>query len=237
MFQINLKNKTVVRRIFMSFIFLVVASQLYAQSYKKDLRTAIEKENPNKEYQIAHLNSIDLLKALELSGINFFKIRLKEFDTVYKFSITLDEYVKGKKVQSKNISLREDNIYYHFIKGDSGKTVRYYDYIDQIGFYTKDEDSVCRLKIETYGSGITGLPLKKKKERPSQNYNWRFYSKDEWALNKEIPILVYASSWYDKNIDADRFCGVSDLSEDEKQTLELLNNSPHYYIISYRIFK
>jgi hypothetical protein len=49
--------------------------------------------------------------------------------------------------------------------------------------------------------------------------------------------LVFASSWYDDRIKQDRFCGTSDLSLDEKATKELLNFSPHYYVISLKVYE
>jgi hypothetical protein len=50
-------------------------------------------------------------------------------------------------------------------------------------------------------------------------------------------MLVYGSSWYDEKIKTDRFCGVVDLSLDEERTKELLDYSPHYYVISLKVFE
>jgi len=66
-------------------------------------------------------------------------------------------------------------------------------------------------------------------------YNWRVYSKNDWVLNEEVPLLVYASSWYDEKYDVMRFCGAVDLSLSEEDTKELLDRSPHYFVISYKI--
>jgi hypothetical protein len=213
------------------FVILLAALSCYAQDYRKDLQTRLEKENPNNAYQTYNIDDVDLLKALDFAGIRIFKIPLSHFDKKYKFSITLSEYVRGKLVESKNISPVDSNIYYHFIKNDSSKYVQYFDFIDQVSFFSKESDTTCMLRVETY-SAATGAKLNKMKERPNQFYSWRTYSKNEWILNKSIPVLVYASSWYDKKYDIERFCGVVDLSYDKSETDELMKNSPHYYTIS-----
>jgi hypothetical protein len=48
-------------------------------------------------------------------------------------------------------------------------------------------------------------------------------------------MLVYSSSWYDKKYDIERSCGAVDLSNDQSATKELLSNSSHYFLISYKI--
>ncbi|WP_409590961.1 DUF5041 domain-containing protein [Sphingobacterium sp.] len=122
------------------------------------------------------------------------------------------------------------------MKTDSVQLKRYYDYIDEITILTKEEESVCKLSIQTYGRGISGLKLIKKKDTKDQFYEWRYYGKDNLKLNEDIPMLVFASSWYDKNIDADRFCGAPfDLSSDKKESAILFENSPHYYVLSYKL--
>lgn len=219
-----------------SFLFLTNLS--FAQEYKKDTRTKHQKEDPQNSYQVNSISNVDLLKALEFSGIKIFKIPLNTFEKKLKFSMTIDEYANGEKVNSKTLHLRDDddNTYYHFIKTDSAKETRYYDYIDEITFFAKDEDDICKLNIKTYGRGIGGLKLIKKKDMPHQFYNWRYYGKDKLKLNEDIPMLVFASSWYDKNIDAQRFCGAPfDLSTDKTESAILFKNSPHYYVISYKL--
>ncbi|WP_394342733.1 hypothetical protein [Mucilaginibacter gilvus] len=55
-------------------------------------------------------------------------------------------------------------------------------------------------------------------------------------MNTKIPIMVYSSSWYDKKYDVERSCGAVDLSNDKAATKELLDNSSHYFLISYKIY-
>lgn len=216
--------------------FLFLTSFSFAQEYKKDTRTKLQKQDPQNSFQTDLKLDIDLLKALELAGINIFKIPLPPFDKKLKFSMTIDEYSNGEKINSKKVPFGNDNTYSHFIKTDSVQLKRYYDYIDDITFLTKDEDSVCKLSIHTYGRGVSGLKLMKKKDTENQFYEWRYYGKDNLKLNEDIQMLVFASSWYDKNIGYERFCGSPfDLSSDKTESAILFDNSPHYYIISYHL--
>ncbi len=98
----------------------------------------------------------------------------------------------------------------------------------------KNEDEKSTVTLETL-SMTTGHVLNKKKDRERQFYLWRKYAPVDWKLNKEIPLMALASSWFDEKYNVERFCGVVKLSPEDEQTKELLNNSPHYYIISYKI--
>lgn len=91
------------------------------------------------------------------------------------------------------------------------------------------------ITIDTYGSAVGGIRLKQSITRKHQFYDFRRYNEYKWVLNKPVPLLIYASSWYDKKYNIERFCGTNDLSKDEKETKELLDNSSHYYIISYKV--
>ena len=208
----------------------------FAQEYKKDTRTKPQKQDPQNSYQSDLKTDVDLLIALELAGIRILKIPLPPFDKKLKFSLTIDEYANGKKINSEKVPFGNDNTYYHFIKRDSAELARYYDYMDEITIYTKDVDSLCKLSIQSYGRGISGLKLNKKKDTRDQFYEWRSYGKQKSKLNEDIPMLVFASSWYDKNIEAERFCGVPfDLSSDKTESDLLFKYSPHYYVISYHL--
>ena len=215
-------------------LFLVLCSiNSFCQEYKKNSKTKEQKEDSYNKYQSEQITKTDLLKALEMIGVGIFKFPLDSFDKPYKMSINLDEYVNSEKINSKHIySFKNTYSYYENV---AGKAKPYLDYIDQLVFFSKESDILCALKIETYGGGIGGIKLKKNNERRNQYYNWRSYSNINWELNKNTPLLIYASSWFDKKNNFERFCGVVDLSKDENGTKELLENSPHYYIISYEV--
>ena len=216
---------------------LLISCNLFSQEFRKDARSQQQKEDTYNSYQGDLITKTDLLKALELTGVRIFKFPLSPFDKEYKLTVTLTEYVNGKISSAKNIYYLEKNTYTHF--EDSGLKdslpVLYAAYIDQLVFYTKGgNDSTLMLKLETYaGSDI--MPIKTKKLRKHQFYNWRYYSKTNWIPNKEIPLLVCASSWYDAKNEVERFCGAVDLSSDVKETETLLKSSPHYYVVSYKV--
>ncbi len=91
------------------------------------------------------------------------------------------------------------------------------------------------IRISTYG-GSYSLPQKLdlKKERERQFYVIRSYDCYAWQVGKEVPLFVYGSSWQDGN-NVERMCGVAKLEEGSEETDELLNSSPHYYLVSYLV--
>ncbi|BAO74604.1 DUF5041 domain-containing protein [Winogradskyella sp. PG-2] len=48
-------------------------------------------------------------------------------------------------------------------------------------------------------------------------------------------MLIFASSWLDKEYNFHRFCGVVNLKDDDEKTTELLTSSPNYIVINYKI--
>lgn len=217
---------------------LFMSCQLFSQEYKKDRHSRQQKEDSHNSFQADIIDKVDLLKALELAGVRVFKFPLAPFDKKYKLTVKLDEYIDGKCSSSKSIYIHENNLYTHFERDSSSKDslpVLYTDYIDQLLFYTKSEsDSTAILKLETY-AGADMMRIKAPKIRKFQFYNWRCYSKTDWVPDRDIPLLVYASSWYDTKGQIERFCGAVDLSLDEKETATLLRSSPHYFVISYKV--
>ena len=230
------------KRIVVAFLSILISTSAISQDikYRKDERPQNIKEDRFDVYQVNRISDRDILKALEIAGVRIFDIPISPiFEKEYNLSVNLDEYVDGKKVNSQDIiyTYRGKNVYVHFAKDSiEQENIPYFDYIPKLTFFSKDNDSTLLLTVEHYGGSST-RPLKKNIERKGQFYNWRIYSQIDWKLNKEIPLLVYASSWYDDRIKSDRFCGVADLSQDEKATKELLDNSPHYYVISLKVFE
>jgi hypothetical protein len=97
------------------------------------------------------------------------------------------------------------------------------------------EDYMDEYQAGQMGNTTGGIKLKKHVERKHQYYLWRRFSETNWTLNSKTPMLVYSSSWYDKKFDLERSCGAVDLSKDKAATKELIDNSPHYFLISYKI--
>lgn len=215
---------------------VLICSNLEAQEdieYKKDLRPQAKREDSQNQFQSEDINNLDLIQALSLMGISIHKFRLGEFDKKYTLAILIDEYQDGKLIDSRTL-INNNNIYYHWPEPADENSQPFFDYIDQISFYAKETDGEVAISISTYSFSLKNN-IKQNKTRDGQFYNWRRYSKTEWKLNEPIPMLVYASSWYDKEFDFDRFCGTVDLSRSIADTKELLESSPHYFIVSYKV--
>jgi hypothetical protein len=204
-----------------------------AQAIRKDTRPESVKEDYMNTYQASQISKIDLLSALDAMGVRLFSFPMSPgFTKTYKLEVRLTEYVNGKPVSIKSISPDENNLYYYYIKKK-----QYADYINKIKFIARDVDTACLLTVNVMGNTIGGIKLKKHLGRPNQYYLWRSYKSTHWKRGVEIPLLAYSSSWYDKKDDVERSCGPDDLSNDKVATTKLLNNSPHYFIVSYKISK
>ena len=99
---------------------------------------------------------------------------------------------------------------------------------------TKTDENLSTLYIKTY-SFETTKKIKLDKTDSLQFFNWREYEKTNWKLNEKIPLLIFASSWLDKEYNVHRFCGVVNLKENDSSTQELLTKSPNYIVINYKI--
>lgn len=216
--------------LFLLALALLTNSKIFSQQYEKDTRMQILKEDSNNMYNTDKITTIDLLKALELSGISINKYNLGVFDKEYDLAVIVDEFKEGKNVKSDTI-MKANNLYVHF---QPGQKDYYTDYIDQIKIFTKLADTTLTLSIETYAQGTRKI-IDYKKYSKESFYNLRSYGETKWSLFEKIPLLVFASSWKDEKYGFQRFCGVTTLAKDNKDTDELLTSSPHYYVISYLI--
>ena len=226
--------------IFFSALISINAVSQHTQ-YRKDDHPQNIKEDRHNEYQVNAISNTDILKALEIAGVRIFDIPITPaFEREYSISLKLDEYKNGIKIDSKellNHPVFRRNTYTHFIYDSiEQKDVPYFDYISRLIIFSKDSDRDTHLTISHLG-GSTKTELKKQKKRKWQSYHWRAYSVKDWKLDEEIPLLVFASTWYDKSIKTDRFCGVVDLSLSVERTKELFDKSPHYYVISLKVYE
>ena len=225
------------KRVFVIFISALISISAISQDiqYRKDERPQNVKEDNYNQYQVTEISEIDMLKALEMLGIRIFNIPISPaFEKEYFLSIMLDEYVDGKMINSKDIipnhPALKSNTYRHEQDG-----VWYFDYIPKMTIFSQDKDTHLSLTVSSLSGRFSGTSLEKKKIREGQFYMWRAYRKKEWKLNEVVPLLVFGSSWHDGRFE--RFCGTVDLSEDEEATKELLEKSPHYYVLSLKVYE
>lgn len=217
--------------LFISFLYF---TNIFSQEYQKDTRSQYIKEDVLGTYKAELIDNIDILNALKLLGVNVYKFNIGEFDKKYNITITMDEYSDGVKLNSLKIA-QEDNTYFYStdsVYTENSKVL--YDYIDQLSFYTKENDSIVYVEVSNY-SHSSRVNFHKKNERDSQFYSWRYYRNTKWKLNIDIPLLIYASSWFDSNNKIERFCGIAVLSEGDEATEDLLISSPHYYRFNLKV--
>ncbi|PQB05049.1 DUF5041 domain-containing protein [Aureitalea marina] len=210
-------------------VFLMISLVSYSQEQRAvDQRPQIEKEDSNDFYNQAEMTKLDLLQALEMAGIGAHKFNIGTFDKEYKLQIFADEYIQGKLINTDTL-VDFTNDYGFWIDGEYNQG-----FIDQIKIFTKTEENNSTLNIRTYALGTTKeINLGKTDHR--QFYNWRAYEDTQWKLNQKVPLLIFASSWLDKQYNFHRFCGVVNLKENDEGTQELLDYSPNYVVINYKI--
>jgi hypothetical protein len=214
----------------------MISTSVFSQNIPRDIQYRKDDRPKNNVYQSDRIGEFEILQALEMAGVRIFDIPVTPaFEKKYKLSTWIDEYVKGEKVDS--IPVLDENNTYRYYLGDS--LPPYFDYIPKLTFYAK-EDTIQTLKLDCHGRIISGIRLKTIKiegwQRPEiQRYRWRTYSKTDWKLNEEVPLVVYASAWYDEKSKIFRFCTVSDLSLNEERTKELYVKSPHYYVVKMKV--
>ncbi|MGJ7032042.1 hypothetical protein [Niabella hirudinis] len=213
-------------------VLLMATIQGNSQSFRKNSNRQSQKEDANNVLNSEDRSQLDILEALDFAGIKIHKFRFAEFDTSYKITFIVEEF-EDKKLKEKTI-LFSDRNYYRFWDHDSV----FFDYVDQAKFVTKDDSNGSKLFFKTYQlSSNGGIQLNKNTADLKRFYIWRDYIPLKWHLDKKTPVMLYASSWFDKDIGQYRFCGASILEPGEENTEIFLSNSPHYFLISYIVSK
>lgn len=213
-------------------VMIISLTSISAQTFKKNFESQSQKYDRQNLLKSDDISTLDLLQALEFSGIKIHKFTFPEFDTIYKITFIIEEF-KNFKLKEKTV-LYSDKNYYRYKDYDS----TYLDYLDQIKFVTKDENNGSRIFFKTYTVySNKGDLLKNDTADNKAFYIWRDYVPLKWKLNQKTPLMLYGSSWFDKNIEQHRFCGAAILEPGEEQTEVLLTHSPHYYMVSYIISK
>lgn len=209
-------------------IVLIANGELLSQQFKSDNRIQILKEDPNNKYKSDMITNLDLIQALEVAGVSINKFDLGVFDKKYRLLIIQEEFEDGKIIKSDTL-FNDDNTYTYYKEGEKDY---YTAYIDQIKIFSQSTDTTFTMNFSTYGMGFK-KEIQFQRTSNDSFYTLRSYLDTKWILNEKIPLLVYASSWKDKESGIQMFCGIVNLSRDDKETDDLLNSSPHYYLISY----
>lgn len=209
-------------------ICLLIVQISFGQEFKMDSRTQLEKENPLDIFNPQETSILDLLEVMEAQGIKVNKFEFGKFDKNYNILLLSDLYDNGHLVQTDTLSFFEST--YRYYVGDKP----YQDFLDKIKIITIDDGAKSELHIKTYSFG-SKKEVQLKRTNENSFFNWRSYKNTDWELDKKIPLMVFASSWKDQDYGFDRFCGVAHLTENGKDTNELLSLSPSYVMIYYEV--
>lgn len=212
------------------FFWMFFQLNVYSQAFKKDNRTSSEKEDHKYDLQSDRLSNVDLLQAMELIGLKVHQFNIGTFNSKYSLHFILKEYSNGEVLKTDTL-LNTSNTY-AFYENDT----RYYDYITQIKIFTLQEEKHLKIKISTLSMSWSSK-VDYQSTHNDQNYFVRYYSNTSWVENKDIPLLVFASSWKDEKFGFYRFCGTNQLDDQNEETQTLLKQSPHYFKLSYVVSK
>lgn len=221
------------KKYFLLFCFtLLIIENVISQEYKPDNRSQLLKEDDVNKYKSENISKLDLLEALEFSGIRIHKFDLGKFDKKYDLCFFVDKYTNGVLTNSDTIMIT-DNTYHYYLDDDD---VYYIDFINQVKVTSKLEDGVLKLKFNTYAQWFFH-EIEFETTDKRQFFNIRDFEDAEWKQNEKIPLFIFASSWLDTKNDIHRFCGAVTLRQNDKDTELLLERSPLYYVINYKIEK
>ena len=195
----------------------------------------------------------DALFILEAMGVEMLRFDLSKLqDSTYNMGLYVDEYVDGVKQKREwNMHMGKNRMVvseeYAQELRDAG--TENFDSINNlllchkdVGLYIlpkNDSTVMCQFKFTDGGAGGFPLSLKELKytsPRFQYSYGMRPFRVDEHDLSKqEIPLMLYASYWYDENAKVYRFCGDNEINPD--MSTEMLTYLPHYYVIGISIVK
>ena len=180
----------------------LISINSYGQHFKRPKVELVPKEDYMDEYQASQISKVDLLNALNSLGVRVFNCRLlPRFTKTYKLTVDVDEYVNGKMIGTRSVSPDEDNVYYFWEKNK-----QYADYISKINLIARDADSVCILSVDVMGNTTSGIKLKKTRKEATI-LSVEKVQCNQLEAGRQIPMLVYSSSWYDKKAEIERSCG------------------------------
>lgn len=104
-----------------------------------------------------------------------------------------------------------------------------------IGFSRKQSDSIVTvtLRSDHQDSSQWKLILKPVPDASQTLYLYEKipYRISSLSIDTFIPLALYGSFWWDSEYKMCRFCGETELSEEEAKSSSYFENSPHYYII------
>ena len=195
-------KQTIMKKAVSAILTLLISYLVSGQEFSHDNSRQIEKEDASNTYQSEAISSLDILEALDFLNVHIFKFKNGYLNKPYKLFVMIDKYTNGKIERSD--TLFEGSNTYHFFK--RGGEHPFFDYIDQMKFFTSSNDQSFTIRLNTYASSVRqSFPYNK--TRKNQFYHWRRYIDNSWQIDKKTPLFIFASSWKDEKYGIERFCG------------------------------
>lgn len=192
-------------------------------------------DNGERSYlPFVELDNKDIEDALRHLGVNIFKHDIGIIDKSAEIKIIVEEWENFALVDSWTaLNLPLEHSFMSENRNDEQKNN-----VIRATSISKN-DSLLLVEI-----AINDMPrafhLKQKKFDTENRHLPYFpvpYKNRKILQNKNIPLMLYGTMWYDEGFNVYRFCGRNYLTNetDDEATEELMSSSPHYYIISCRI--
>lgn len=195
----------------------------------------------------------DFVSVLKAAGYEIYNFDLKEFLDMpgrYEMLLRIKQYESGKEpfmllqfplgpnklyVRDYPRSYREEKIAREGLSDPETMPVSKAEKLS-VGFYPSVVDSIRGASIEIPGMrGINYSFRMRKVLEPQLNkmiyyYQVRPFKIETFEAGKDIPLLVFLSGWTDGKNNCIHLCGETEIDPDLSS--EILQRSPHYYVIS-----
>ena len=201
---------------------LLVAATLLAQAQQK-----------NDYPPFVKVEIGDIKEALRYLDVHIYKHDIGTFDGKPNISIIVEEWKDFKLVDSKvRMSLSLEST----LPEDKDIDKQTTNVVRTISVAKNDSLLIVEVAINDIMQPFY-LRLKEMAEGKHLPYFPVPYKNKSIEMNKNTPIMLYGTMWYDKENNFYRFCGRDYLTDedDDDDAKELLTSSPHYYIISCRV--
>ena len=196
-------------------------------------------------------NVQDIVRTLNANGYEFYSFDLSTFnDKTYQIEVYIqegdstglltDNEIRGAGWQSRQFLKDIPEEYRQDVNPIDPET-GLVDQISRIGISIApktDSTVIVRINIGQYGMSreLKQQPIiRYEKDQPIlyRAYGTRPFKIETFESGKDIPLVLYASYWYDSQVNLYRLCGEEEIDPD--MSTPILKNIPHYYVIGIRL--
>lgn len=196
-------------------------------------------------------NVQDIIRTLNANGYEFYSFDLGTFnDKTYQIEVYIqegdstglltDNEIRGAGWQSRRF-LKDIPEEYRQKVTPIDPVTGLIDQISRIGISIAPEtDStvIARISFGKYGISqvLKQQPIIRYKEGQQiiyRAYGTRPFKIETFESGKDIPLVMYASYWFDPQANSYRLCGEEEIDPD--MSTPILKNIPHYYVIGIRL--